>query len=128
MEPLLSELLQTIKQLSPPEKVQESDELQRAKRKLQEAGLELTPPAKRRQSQTLEPANASTDHPTPLPVRVEQTSAELIFSKPVTDKPLTLPTANTKEAMDKWLKAHQGQFSSQDEHYQLVHVHCCLPV
>ena len=92
---------------------QVNEELERAKRKLQAAGLDLTPPAKRRQSQAADPARASTDAPTRLPVVPEQTPAEVIFSKAVTDKPHSFPTAATQNAMDKWLKAHQAQFKGQ---------------
>ena len=110
MEPLLAEGLQTLKRLAPVAKPTEqvNDELERARRKLQAAGLELTPSAKRRQSQAADPARASTDAPAPLPVAPEQTPAEVIFSKAVTDKPLSFLTAATKDAMDKWLKAHQA--------------------
>ena len=31
----------------------------------------------------------------------------------VTDKPRSFPTATAKDAMDKWLKAHQSQFKGQ---------------
>ena len=88
---------------------QVNEELERAKRKLQAAGLDLTRPAKRRQSEAADPARTSTDAPTPLPVAPEQTPAEVIFSKAVTDKPLSFLTAATQNAMDKWLKAHQVQ-------------------
>ena len=90
MEPLLAEVLQTLKRFAPVAKPTEQvdDELERAKRKLRAAGLELTPPAKRRQSQAADPARASTDAPAPLPVAPEQTPAEVIFSKALTDKPI----------------------------------------
>ena len=101
-EPLLAESLQTLKRLAPVTKPTEqvNDELGRAKRKLQAAGLELTPPAKRRQSQAADPVP-------------EQTPAQVIISKAVTDKPRSFPTATAKDAMDKWLKAHQSQFKGQ---------------
>ena len=108
---------------APPDKHRESgrakpteqvnEELERAKRKLQAAGLDLTPPAKRRQSQAADPARASTDAPTPLPVVPEQTPAEVILSQAVTDKPHSFPTAATQNAMDNWLKAHQAQLKGQ---------------
>ena len=114
MEPLLAEILQTLKRLAPVSKPTEqvNNELERAKRKLQAAGLELTPPAKRRQSQAADPARASTDGPAPPPVVPEQTPAEVILSKAVTDKPLSFPAA-TKDALDKWFKADQAQFKGQ---------------
>ena len=114
MEPLLAEVWQTLERLAPVAKPTEqvNEELERAKQKLQAAGLDLTPPAKRRQSQAADPARPSTDVPAPLPVAPEQTPAEVIFSKAVTDKPLSFPTAATKDAMD-WLKAHQAQFKGQ---------------
>ena len=73
MEPLLSEILQTLKRVAPVAKPTEqvNDEMERAKRKLPAAALELTPPAKRRQSQAAGPARASTDAPAPLPVATE---------------------------------------------------------
>ena len=90
MEPLLPAILQTSKHFTPAVKPSEqvNDELEGAKRKLQAAGSELTPPAKRRQSQAADPTKASTDVPAQLPVAPEQTPAEAIFSKAVTDKPL----------------------------------------
>ena len=115
MEPLLGEVLRTLKSIFPVAKPTEhvNEELERAKRKLQQAGLELTPPAKRRQSQADEPARASTDVSAPLPVVPEQSPAEAILSKAVTEKPVAFPTAVTQSAMDKWLKAHQAQFKGQ---------------
>ena len=111
MEPLLSEILQTFERLAPPEQPPENDELLRAKRKLQEAGLELTPPVKRRTSELSEPSSSAKKPANQLPV--QQSPAEILLVKPVEAKPSTLPTANTKEAMDKWPKAHQGQFRGQ---------------
>ena len=51
---LFSEILQKLKHLAPVAKPTEEvdDELECAKRKLHASGVELTPPAKRRQSQT----------------------------------------------------------------------------
>ena len=114
MEPLLGEVLRTLKCIVPVAKPAEqvNEELERAKRKLQQAGLELTPPAKRRQSQAADPAGA-TDASVPLPVVPEQSPAEAILSKAVTEKPVSFPTAVTQSAMDKWLKAHQAQFKGQ---------------
>ena len=90
-----------------------TEKLERAKRKLQAAGLELTPPANRRPSQAADPARASTDAPAPLPVVPEQSPAKAILSKAVTEKPDSVPTAAMQSAMDKWLKAHQAQFKGQ---------------
>ena len=103
MEPLLAEVLRTLKSLAPVAKPTDhvNEELERAKRKLHAAGLDLTPPAKRRQSQAADPARASTDAPTPLPVVPEQTPAKAILSKAVTEKPHSVPTAATQNAMDK---------------------------
>ena len=82
---LAAEVLQILKRLAPVAKPTEqvNDELERAKRKLHAAGLESTPPAKRRQSQAADPARASTNAPAPMPVAPEQTPAEVIFSKAV---------------------------------------------
>ena len=115
MEPLLGEVLRTLKSIAPVAKPtkQVNEELERAKRKLQAAGLELTPPAKRRQSQAADPARASTDAPAPLPVASEQNPAEAILPKAVTEKPDSVPTAATQSAMDKCLKALQAQFKGQ---------------
>ena len=44
---------------------------------------------------------------------LSQTLAEAILSKAVTEKPHSVPTAATQNAMDKWLKAHQAQFKAQ---------------
>ena len=53
MEPLLGKVLRTLRSIVPVAKPagHVNEELERTKRKLQQAGLELTPPAKRRQSQ-----------------------------------------------------------------------------
>ena len=108
MEPLLSEILQTFKKISPPEPSPDNDELVRARRKLVAAGLELSPPVKRRTSELSEPSSSARKPECPLPV--EQSPAEVILNKPVAQKPASYPTANTKAAMDEWLKSHQGQF------------------
>ena len=82
-----------------------NDELECAKCKLHASGVELTPPAKRRQSQAADTARASTDAPALLPGAPQQTPAEVILSKAVADKSLSFPTAVTKEAMDKHLRS-----------------------
>ena len=76
MEPLLSEILQTFKKISPAEPSPENDELARAKRKLAAAGLELSPPVKRRISELSEPSSSAKKPERPLPV--EQSPAEII--------------------------------------------------
>ena len=112
MEPLLSELLQTFKKISPPESSPEdNDELVRAKRKLKAAGLELSPPVKRRTSEMSEPSSSARKSEPPLPV--EQSPAQVILNKGVERKPASYPSTNTKAAMDAWLKSHQSQFRSQ---------------
>ncbi len=108
MEPLLGELMATVKRLMPSEPVSESDELTRAKRKLAEAGLELSPPVKRRVSEFSEPSSSARKDDKSLPV--EESPAEAILAKPIASKPATLPTANTQAAIEKWLKSHQSQF------------------
>ena len=112
MEPLLSELLQTFKKISPPESPPEdNEELARAKRKLKAAGIELSPPVKRRTSELNEPSSSARKSEHPLPV--EQSPAEVILNKAVEQKPASYPSANTKAAMDTWLKSHQSQFRGQ---------------
>ena len=111
-EPLLSELLQTFKKISPPESPPEdNEELARAKRKLKAAGIELSPPVKRRTSELSEPSSSARKSEHPLPV--EQSPAEVILNKAVEQKPASYPSANTKAAMDTWLKSHQSQFRGQ---------------
>ena len=39
--------------------------------------------------------------------------AKVIFSKAVTDKPNSFPTAASQNSMDKWLKAQQAQLKGQ---------------
>ena len=112
MEPLLSEILQTFKTISPPESSpKDNDELVRAKRKLKAAGLELSPPVKRRTSELSESASSARQSEHPLPV--EQSPAEAILNKAVEQKPASYSSANTKAAMDAWLKSHQSQFRGQ---------------
>ena len=97
MEPLLSEILQTLKKISPPEpSPEDNDELVRAKRKLKAASLELSPPVKRRTSELSEPSSSARQSDHPLPV--EQSPAEAILDKAVEQKPASYPTANTKAA------------------------------
>ena len=112
MEPWLSELLQTFKKISPPESpAEDNEELARAKRKLKAAGIELSPPVKRRTSELSEPSSSARKCEHPLPV--EQSPAEVILNKVVEQKPASYPSANTKAAMDTWLKSHQSQFRGQ---------------
>ena len=101
----------TFKKISPADPSPENEELVRAKRKLAAAGLELSPPVKRRTSELSEPSGSAKKPEAPLPV--EQSPAEVILNKPVGQKPASYPTANTKAAMDTWLKSHQGQFCGQ---------------
>ena len=92
MEPLLAEILQTLKRLAPIEQVH--DELEHAKRKLQ--------------AKSIEQVNDELEH-----AKRKLQAAGFIFSKAVTDEPLSFPTAATKDATDKWLEAHQVQFKGQ---------------
>ena len=98
MEPLLSELLQTFKKISPPEpSPEDNDELVKAKRKLN--------------SELSEPSSSARQSDRPLPI--EQSPAEAILNKAVEQKPASYPSANTKAAMETWLKSHQSQFRGQ---------------
>ena len=116
METLLAEVLRTLKSLAPVAKPAEhvNEELESAKRKLQAAGLELTPPAKRRQSQAADPARASTDAPsssTPSRSRADSCRSHFVQSS---DRETGFgPHCSHQSAMDKWLKAHQVQFKGQ---------------
>ena len=83
----------------------ESAELAKAKRKLQEAGIALTPEQKPRAAQ----GSPSSVGPS-LPTTGNKSPADQILEKELATQPSSAPSSNRKEAVDKWLKKHQGQF------------------
>ena len=110
MQPLLGEIVSTIKSNAPAPAVSsaqspESAELAKAKRKLQEAGIASTPEKKPRAAQ----GSPSSNGPS-LPTTWTKSPAEQILEKELAAQPSSVPSSLTKEAVDKWLKKHQGQF------------------
>ena len=101
MQPLLGEVVSTIKSSAPAPAMSsaqspESDELARAKRKLQEAGIALTPEKKPRAAQ----GSPSSTGPA-LPTTGSKSPGEQILEKELATKPNTVPSSHSKEAMDK---------------------------
>ena len=55
------------------------------------------------------PASCSQTLPE-LPTTSTKTPAEQKLEKELSDKPSSVPSASTQDAVDKWLKKHQSQF------------------
>eukprot|EP00439_Symbiodinium_sp_Y106_P037395 s3501_g4.t1 len=109
MQPLLGEVVSTIKSHAPASAASssqspESAELAKAKRKLQEAGIALTPEKKPRAAQ-----NSPSSTGPSLPTKGTKTPAEEILEKELTTPP-SVPGSTSNEAVEKWLKKHQSQF------------------
>ncbi|CAE7351167.1 unnamed protein product [Symbiodinium microadriaticum] len=68
-----------------------------------EAGIDLTP-VKDKQPKSTPSSQAST-----LPTAAAKTPAEQILEKELTNKPGSVPSSSSQDAVDKWLKKHQGQ-------------------
>ena len=107
MQPLLGEIVSTIKANSPPAPASSSqtpgaEQLAKAKRKLQEAGIDLTP-VKQPEVEPSETAPA-------LPTASTTTPVEQILERELSSNPSSVPSASSQDAVDKWLKKHQGQF------------------
>ena len=110
MQPLLGEVVLTIKSHAPASVASssqspESAELAKAKRKLQEAGIALTPEKKPRAAQ-----NSPSSTGPSLPTKGTKTPAEEILVKELTTPPSAVPGSTSNEAVEKWLKKHQSQF------------------
>ena len=110
MQPLLGEVVSTIKSHAPAPAASssqspESAELAKAKRKLQEAGIALTPEKKPRAAQ-----NSPSSTGPSLPTKGTKTPAEEILEKELTAPPSAVPGSTSNEAVEKWLKKHQSQF------------------
>ena len=106
MQPLLGEVVSTIKSHAPASAASSSQspksaELAKAKRKLQEAGIALTPENKLKSSSELYwPIFANQGNKTP---------AEEIVEKELTTPPPSVRASTSNEAVEKWLKKHQSQ-------------------
>ncbi|CAE7402099.1 unnamed protein product [Symbiodinium sp. CCMP2592] len=105
MQPLLGEIVSTIKANSPPpadssQQSPESEQLARAKRKLKEAGIALT--SEKKQAKT-----------SPLPTTSPSPSAEQILKAELKNPPNSVPSSSSPDVVEKWLKKHQSQFRGQ---------------
>ncbi|CAE7645227.1 unnamed protein product [Symbiodinium sp. CCMP2592] len=105
MQPLLGEIVSTIKANSPPpadssQQSPESEQLARAKRKLKEAGIALTP--EKKQAKT-----------GPKPTASPSPSAEQILNAELPNPPNSVPSSSSPDVVEKWLKKHQSQFRGQ---------------
>ena len=109
MQPLLGEIVSTIKTKAPPSASSSSqspaaEQLAKAKRKLEEAGIDLAPVKEKQQK-----SSPSSKAPT-LSTASAKSQAEQILEKELTNKPGSVPSSSSKMIVDKWLKKHQGQF------------------
>ena len=110
MQPLLGEVVSTIKSHAPAlaassSQSPESAELAKAKRKLREAGIALTPEKKPRAAQ-----NSPNSTGPSLPTKGTKTPTEEILEKELTAPPSAVPGSASNEAVEKWLKKHQSRF------------------
>ena len=111
MQPLLGEIVSTIKTNAPPVPASssqtprpEAEQLASAKRRLDEAGIVLTP-VKEKQPNSAPSATAPA-----LPITSAKTPAEQILDKELSSKPSSVRSSRSQDAVDKWLKKHQSQF------------------
>ena len=109
MQPLLGEVVSTIKSHAPAPAASssqspESAELAKAKRKLQEAGIALTPEKKPRAAQ-----NSPSSTGPSLPTKGTKTPSQKMLEE-LTAPPSAVPGSISNEAVEKWLKKHQSQF------------------
>ena len=107
MQPLLGEVVSTIKSHAPASAASSSQSPESAepKRKLQEAGIALTPEKKPRAAQNSPSSTGSS-----LPTKGTKTPAEELLEKELTTPPPSVPGSTSNEAVEKWLKKHQSQF------------------
>ncbi|CAE7869962.1 unnamed protein product, partial [Symbiodinium necroappetens] len=125
MQPLLGEIVSTIKTKAPPtasssSQSPEAEQLAKAKRKLEEAGIDLTPVKDKQQKST-----PSSKGPT-LPTAAAKSPAEQILEKELTNKPGSVPSSSSQDAVDKWLKKHQGQFRGKAAAFKKHVAEVCL--
>ena len=125
MQPLLGEIVSTIKTKPPPtasssSQSPEAEQLAKAKRKLEEAGIDLTPVKDKQQKST-----PSSKGPT-LPTAAAKSPAEQILEKELTNKPGSVPSSSSQDAVDKWLKKHQGQFRGKAAAFKKHVAEVCL--
>ena len=120
MQPLLGEIVSTIKANSPPAPASssqspEAEQLARANRKLDEAGIVLT--------LVKQPEGA----PSPaLPTASTKTPDEQTLEKELSSNPSSVPSASSQDAVNKWLKKHQGQFRGKAAAFKKLVAEACL--
>ena len=117
----LAKLFQQIKSHAPaPAPSSSQSPEKKAKRKLQEAGIALTPEKKPRAAQN------SPSSPGPsLPTKGTKTSAEEILEKELNAPPSAVPGSTSTEAVEKWLKKHQSQFRGKASAFEKHVVDVC---
>ena len=109
MQPLLGEIVSTIKTKAPPSassssQSPEAEQLAKAKRKLEEAGIDLTPVKDKQQK------SAPSSTAPALPTTFNKTPVEQILERELPNKLSSVPSSSSQDAVDKWLKKHQSQF------------------
>ena len=112
LSPFFGETVSTIKSNVPTPATTtaqsaESAELAKAKRKLEEAGIALTPEKKQRQAQ----GGPSTPGPS-LPTTAGKTPAEKLLSEELSQQPATVPSSVTKDAVSQF----RGKANTFKEH------------
>ena len=109
MQPLLGEIVSTIKTKAPPtasssSQSPETEQLAKAKRKLEEEGIALSPVKDKQQK------SAPSSTAPALPTTSAKTPVEQILEKELPNKLSSVPSSSSQDAVDKWLKKHQSQF------------------
>ena len=125
MQPLLGEIVSTIKTKAPPtasssSQSPESEQLAKAKRKLEEAGSTLTPVKDKQQK------SAPSSTAPALPTTSAKTPVEQILEKELPNKLSSVPSSSSQDAVDKWLKKHQSQFRGKAEAFKKHVAEVCL--
>ena len=126
MQPLLGEIVSTIKTKAPPSassrlQSPEAEQLAKAKRKLEEAGIDLTPVKEKQPKST--PSSQGPTLPTTAAVK---SPAEQVLEKELTSLPGSVPSSSSQDAADKWLKKHQGQFRGKAAAFKKHVAEVCL--
>ena len=98
----------------------EAEQLAKAKRKLEEAGIDLTPVKDKQQK------SAPSSTAPALPTTFTKTPVEQILERELPNKLSSVPSSSSQDAVDKWLKKHQSQFRGKAAAFKKHVAEVCL--
>ena len=102
-------------------RIKRFNSLAKAKRKLEEAGIDLTPVKEKQPKST-----PSSQGPTLPTTAAAKSPAEQVLEKELTSLPGSVPSSSSQDAVDKWLKKHQGQFRGKAAAFKKHVAEVCL--